>query len=98
MRGQEIACCVGALARLGLPPSQAVAAAVQGLIGLSAGRLASFQNKELLHLGWAAARLGYMPGAGWLDEFADETYARCVLVSAMRAEPGTPHAMHYQRT
>jgi hypothetical protein len=72
MGGQEISCCVGALARLGLPQPRAAPA----LVALSAGRLGRFRNKELLHLGWAAARLGYLPPQEWLEEFQDETYAR----------------------
>jgi hypothetical protein len=89
MHGQEVSCCVGALARPGLPPSEAVALAVQGLVGLSSGRLGSFRNKELLHLGWAAARLGYLPGSGWLEEFADETFARCGALSPTNQAAGS---------
>jgi hypothetical protein len=72
MGGQEIACCAGALARLGLRPERHAPA----LVALSAGRLGRFQNRELLHLGWAAARMGHVPDAAWLREFHDETYAR----------------------
>lgn len=70
--GQEISCCVGALARLGVRHPRHVPA----LLALSAGRLGSFRNQELLHLGWAAARLGYVPHEDWLGEFTDETYDR----------------------
>jgi hypothetical protein len=72
MRGQELSCCVGALARLGLPHRTHVPA----LLARSAGRLAGFRNQELLHLGWAAARLGYVPPPEWLGEFEDETFAK----------------------
>ncbi|KAI8471613.1 MAG: hypothetical protein J3K34DRAFT_520429 [Monoraphidium minutum] len=70
--GQEISCCLGALARLGLHEPRHAAA----LLELSEGRLGGFRNREMLHLGWAAARLGLEPGAGWLEEFHDETYMR----------------------
>jgi hypothetical protein len=72
MGGQELSCCVGALARLGLPHRTHVPA----LMSRSSGRLARFRNRELLHLGWAAARLGYVPPPEWVREFEDETLGR----------------------
>ena len=72
MGGQEISCCLGALARLGLPlPGHA-----DSLLALAAGRLNRFQNQELMHLAWAAARIGQVPSNEWLADFEDETYAR----------------------
>jgi hypothetical protein len=73
MGGQELSCCLGALARLGLPHR----GAVPGLLARSAGRLSAFRNQEMLHLGWAAARLGYVPSEEWLSEFTGETFNRC---------------------
>lgn len=73
MGGQEVSCCLGAIARMGVP----LRGHARALLAQSAGRLGGYRNQELLHVGWAAARMGVDPGREWMGDFEDETFRRC---------------------
>jgi hypothetical protein len=68
----EIACSVGALARLNFHPPDYVSAAVDG----TQGKLGRYSSQELLHLAWGLARLGHKPEGGWVEEYCEETSRR----------------------
>jgi hypothetical protein len=62
----------------GAAPTAAVAAPTAAGVGVGGvpPPLSDWGEVELLHLAWAAARLGHMPPQPWLDAFEAQLSAR----------------------